>query len=303
MSTTGGTDGQADVDRPAVPTGRYVWLAGRGRTFVRELAGPAGAPTVVLLHGWTATADLNWWASYTPLSEHFNVVALDHRGHGRGIRSTAPFRLEQCADDVAALAAALGIDRIIPVGYSMGGPIAQLVWRRHRELVGGLVLCATSSTFHGTGRERLLCGVATGTSVLAGAIPLGRLTSAALGKWTGWRDRRESAWWGFEEVGRHDWTQILEAGREVLRFDSRRWIGDVDVPTSVIVTEDDGVVPTDRQWALAAAIPDATSWPVHGGHAVCTTSPERFVPALVTACRRVAAVSSAPAPAPFALAA
>src|SRR5829696_6288014 len=96
MSTTGGTDGQADVDRPAVPTGRYVWLAGRGRTFVRELAGPAGAPTVVLLHGWTATADLNWWASYTPLSEHFNVVALDHRGHGRGIRSTAPFRLEQC---------------------------------------------------------------------------------------------------------------------------------------------------------------------------------------------------------------
>ena len=206
---------------------------------MRQLAGPVGAPTLVLLHGWTATADLNWWASYAPLAAHFNVVALDHRGHGRGIRSPEPFRLEQCADDVAALAAALDLERIIPVGYSMGGPVAQLLWRRHRHLVAGLVLCATSASFRDSRRERMLSGVATGTSVLAGALPLGRLTSAALGKWTGWRDRRESAWWGFEEVGRHDWAQILEAGREVLRFDSRPWIGDVDVPTAVVVTDDD----------------------------------------------------------------
>jgi 3-oxoadipate enol-lactonase len=292
-SGTSGTDGEADVERPAVPRGRHLWLDGRGRTFVRELAGPAGAPTLVLLHGWTATADLNWWASYGPLAEHFHVVAIDHRGHGRGLRSPEPFRLEQCADDVAALAAALGRDRIVPVGYSMGGPIAQLVWRRHRDLVDGLVLCATSATFQGTSRERWLSGVATGTSVLAGALPLGRLTSAALGKWTGWRDRRESAWWGFEEVGRHDWAQILEAGREVLRFDSRRWIGGIDVPTSVVVTDDDGVVPTHRQRALAAAIPGATEWSVHGGHAVCTTAPERFVPALLAACRRVAGAATA----------
>ena len=185
MSTTGGTDGGADVERPTVPHGRHVWLEGRGRTFVRQLAGPAGAPTLVLLHGWTATADLNWWASYGPLAAHFNVVALDHRGHGRGIRSPEPFRLEQCADDVAALAAALGLERIIPVGYSMGGPVAQLLWRRHRHLVAGLVLCATSASFRDSRRERVLSGVATGTSLLAGALPLGRLTSAALGKWTG----------------------------------------------------------------------------------------------------------------------
>src|SRR5262245_42930220 len=99
----GGTDGDADVERPAVPRGRHVWLADRGKTFIRELAGPAGAPTLVLLHGWTATADLNWWASYAPLAEHFDVVAIDHRGHGRGVRAAEPFRLEQCADDVAAL--------------------------------------------------------------------------------------------------------------------------------------------------------------------------------------------------------
>ena len=102
---------------------------------------------------------------------------------------------------------------------------------------------------------------------------MGRLTSAALGRWTGWRGRRAPAWWGFEEVGRHDWTQILEAGRETLRFDSRAWVGDVDVPTAVVVNDDDGVVPTARQHDLAERIPDAATFTVAGGHAVCTTAP------------------------------
>ena len=143
----GGEAGQPDA-APWLPPGRYVWLPGRGRTFVRELAGPPGAPMLILLHGWTATADLNWFACFHPLAERFRVIAIDHRGHGRGLRSIEPFRLEHCADDVAALARELGIDRFVPVGYSMGGPIAQLVWQRHRELVDGLVLCATSAHVH-----------------------------------------------------------------------------------------------------------------------------------------------------------
>src|SRR5204863_4007150 len=142
-----------------VPPGKYVELPGRGTTFARDIPGPPGAATVVLLHGWTATADLNWQPSYEPLSHHFRVVALDHRGHGRGIRSRRPFRLEDCADDAAAVAEALDIDRLIAVGYSMGGPIAQLLWRRHRPLVSGLVLCATSRNFRGHPRERLMFSV------------------------------------------------------------------------------------------------------------------------------------------------
>ena len=62
----------SEVDEVAgsmrAPVGRYVDLPGRGRTFVRELAGPDGAPTVVLLHGWTTTAALNWSPSFGPLA-------------------------------------------------------------------------------------------------------------------------------------------------------------------------------------------------------------------------------------------
>jgi 3-oxoadipate enol-lactonase len=242
----------------------------------------------MLLHGWSATADLNWFACFAPLAEHFRVIALDHRGHGRGLRTDAPFRLEQCADDVAALARELRIPRFVPVGYSMGGPIAQLLWRRHPHLVDGLVLCATSCTFTGTVRERVLFGMAAGTSALANAVPLGRVPSVALSVWAGWRNRRGAPWWGLGEVARHDWEQIVEAGREIGRFDSRSWTAEISVPTAVVVTADDDVVPVHRQLDLIDRVPNATVREVDGGHAVCTLRPERFVPQLLDACRHVA---------------
>lgn len=280
--------GTTDEERPMLPPGRVVELPGRGHTFVRELRGRPGAPVVVLLHGWSATAALNWYTSFTPLAERFRVIALDHRGHGRGIRTAAPFRLEDCADDVAALLGVLHIERCIAVGYSMGGPIGQLLWQRHPHLVQGLVMCATSATFNGTVRERMLYGAAVGGCVVAGAVPIRPLILASLAVCRGWRNRFGVAGWGLQEVARHDWTKIIEAGREIGRFDARSWVADTSVPTAVIATNDDDVVPHQRQLALAAAIRGTTVRVVSGGHSVCTAAPERFVPALVDACTEVA---------------
>ena len=127
---------------------RAVELPGRGTTFACDLPGPSPhSPTVVMLHGLGATGALNWSHGLEVLNERFRVVALDHRGHGRGIDADEPFTLEDCADDAVALADVLGVERAIFVGYSMGGPIAQLVWHRHAERVQGLVLCATSAEF------------------------------------------------------------------------------------------------------------------------------------------------------------
>ena len=53
-------------------------------------------------------------------------MAIDHRGHGRGLRTLQRFRLEDAADDAAALCELLGLKDVILVGYSMGGPIALL---------------------------------------------------------------------------------------------------------------------------------------------------------------------------------
>ncbi len=97
------------------PTGDASRFPRRGNTWIRELHGPSpDAPTVVLLHGLGATGALNWFPAFGALARHFRVVAMDHRGHGRGIRSRRPFRLEDCADDVAALIDELGVGQRHP---------------------------------------------------------------------------------------------------------------------------------------------------------------------------------------------
>lgn len=274
-------------DAPELPPGRALELPGRGRTFVRELAGPPGAPALLLLHGLSATADLNWFPSYAALGRHFRVVAMDHRGHGRGIRSRTRFRLADCADDAAAVCAALGIDRVVPVGYSMGGPIAQLMWHRHRDLVDGLVLCATARNFAGQPREQAFYTALPVVSGAARIVPGNvwrRLGDRTIGRRVNGRPLSE---WAASEMRRTSPVAVLEAAAALGSYSSRDWIGDVDVPTAVVVTTRDDLVPARRQRRLAESIPGATVVEVDGDHLVCVTGASRFVPKLVEACRLV----------------
>ena len=276
----------AAPEAPWLPPGRVVELPGRGTTFVRELPGPPGAATVVLLHGWTVTADLNWFACYRALGQRFRVVALDHRGHGRGIRSARPFRLADCADDAVALCDVLGIQRMIPVGYSMGGPVAQLVWKRHRERVEGLVLCATSRSFNGSREERLGFAGLTGLALAARVTPP-QLKEFLADEVIKRRTTRRYEDWALDQVRRHDWRAVLEAGRALGTYSSREWIGEVDVPAAVVVTTLDPVVPPRRQLRLASSIPEAVVVAVEADHAACATAAHLFVPALLQACDSV----------------
>lgn len=214
------------------------------------------------------------------------MIALDHRGHGRGIRSPQPFRLADCADDAAAVCDAVGVDDVIPVGYSMGGPVAQLMWRRHPGLVSGLVMCATSAIFNTTTRERALFSAVRGVATVSRLAPPPLRAMTALRIITG-RGDRDLRQWAYGEVARHDWLKIVQAGREIGRFDARRWIRNLDVPAAIVATVDDEIVPIGRQLALAGSLPAATLHEVPGGHSACINEPELFVPALLEACESV----------------
>lgn len=243
---------------------------------------------MVLLHGLGATAELNWFTAFDALGRDFHVVAPDQRGHGRGIRVGARFRLSDCADDVAALLDVLGLHRVIVAGYSMGGPVAQLTWYRHPQRVGGLVLCATSRNFRGTPRERLIFGALPGLVAATMLTPVGwrrRAMRAAVSVRLGELPLRP---WATEELRRNDPASIAAAAAALGRFSSHEWVSEIDVPTAVVVTERDRVVPPHRQLKLARSIPGATIFSVDGDHTACAVAADLFVPALVEACRSVA---------------
>ncbi len=274
-----------------VPMGRRIELPGRGTTFVREVAGPPGAPTLVLLHGWIASGGINWYQTFDALSRYFHVIAPDLRGHGRGIRSRRRFRLADCADDVAELLDVLRIESAIAVGYSMGGPVAQLLWKRHPAKVDALVLCSTSHSFVPGMRARLvfttMMAAAAGTTragQLAAVLPMSvarQLTPVTV------KDRPDTMQrWAAAEMQRHDWRMIMEAGNAIGHYNASKWIGDIDVPTAVVITTRDRAIEPSQQAKLAFAIPGAAIHRIEDGHVVCTSP--TFAAPLLGACLDVA---------------
>jgi pimeloyl-ACP methyl ester carboxylesterase len=103
-----------EIDPPPLLPGRMVSIPQRGEFFIRQSTHKdATAPVVLLMHGWTASSDLNFFTAYHELSEFASVIGIDHRGHGRGLRPDVSFTLEDCADDAAAVCAALGVHQVV----------------------------------------------------------------------------------------------------------------------------------------------------------------------------------------------
>jgi 3-oxoadipate enol-lactonase len=278
------------VGGPPLPMGKRLELPGRGTTFVRQVEGPPGAPTLLLLHGWMASGGLNWFRAFDTLGEHFNVIAVDMRGHGRGIRNGRRFRLADCADDAAATLDVLGVDRVIAVGYSLGGPVAQLLWRRHPEKVEGLVLCSTAHRLMPGVREQWI--FATMMAVAAGSTRLGQIATKVpvrrvqrmLPVSASARPSTIRAW-ARAEMRRHSSRMIMEAGVAMSNYRAK-WINKIDVPTAVLVTTKDRAIPALAQAQMALLIPGAAIHTVDDGHLICAKP--AFAPPLLRACQDVA---------------
>lgn len=240
---------------PGLPPGQVVNLPGRGEVFVRDSGETPGAPTALLLHGWTASADLNFFHVYAALAESYRVIALDLRGHGRGMRSVEPFTLEDCADDAAALLSLLGARQVIAVGYSMGGPVAMLLARRHPDAVAALVMQATALEWRRTARERMVWR-------LLSVFELG----LRLGTGTGFAERiLRQAVEDQPELGTHGpWLaaefrrglarELADAGRALSRYDASPWAGQLGLPAVMLVTNRDRLVRPAKQRQLAEAL-------------------------------------------------
>lgn len=280
-----------------LPPGRIVHLATRGDLFVRELPGPTpDAPCLLLLHGLTSNADLNWFATFETLGRSYRVIAPDQRGHGDGMWSE-PFKLKDLADDAAVLIDQLGVGPLIVVGFSMGGAVTQLLWRRHPDVVAGLVLCATAGDYREpTTRGRFVQQPLRHALGIAGRVLpprardrlvelASRGTLARVQPTAGKDDPIQR--WGALQLLRSDPLRVAAASAALRRYHDEAWADTVTVPVSMVVTERDDVVLTERQHALARAL-GATVHTVAAGHGAFIEKTELFVPALVAACDDVA---------------
>ncbi len=240
---------------PYLPPGRVINLPGRGEVFVRDSGGAPADPAVLLLHGWTASADLNFFAAYACLAESYRVIALDLRGHGRGMRSTEPFSLEDCADDAAALLGQLEADNVIVVGYSMGGPVGLLLARRHPGRVKALVMQATALEWNRTTRERmvwrLLSVLELGLRLGTGAGFVERVLRQAIEEAPELDVYRP---WLAAEFRRGLARELADAGRALSRYDARPWAGQLGLPAAMLITTRDQLVRPSKQRELAEAL-------------------------------------------------
>lgn len=103
-----------------------------------ELFGPADAPPVVLIHGWTCARRF-WTYQLNALAREHRVIAYDLRGHGQSSAHDAcDFSTDALADDVQAVLEATvpAGRRVVLVGHSLGG-MSIVAWAgRHPAQVG-----------------------------------------------------------------------------------------------------------------------------------------------------------------------
>jgi 3-oxoadipate enol-lactonase len=260
-----------------LPEGRVVRIPGRGEVFVRVHRHPdPSAPVVLLLHGWTASADTQFLYALQTLTDGYSVIAVDHHGHGRGLRSPQPFSLDDVADDAAFVVRALGVDQVVTVGYSMGGPVSLHLWRRHPELVAGMVFQATALEWRQQWSDRAkwrlvpLVGPALRSwwypRMVRSALRRLAATNAELERWLAWVTA---------ETLRNDPVTIASAGRALSRYDARPWAGDITVPTAVLLTTRDRLVKPSKQRALAETV-RAEVFEVRADHLCALSHPGSF---------------------------
>ncbi len=109
-----------------------------------EYTGRKNAPVVMLCHSLSATLAM-WDAQMAALSEGYQVLRYDLRGHGESDAPSGPYDFDMLAGDAVGLLRALNIARCHFVGLSIGGMIGQALALSREQEIASLALCATTS--------------------------------------------------------------------------------------------------------------------------------------------------------------
>lgn len=198
-------------------------------------------PPIVFIHGFPHDRTL-WTPQVGALVDHARCIVPDLRGFGE-TAPAPPYSMDQYADDLEALLAHLRIDRVVLAGLSMGGYIAFAFWRRHRARVRGLILADTKASADTaeakTKRQELMAVVRErgGDAVAEAMLP------GMIGKTT--REKNPLAAEIVREMLRRAPVDGVVGALQALmeRPDSTPTLATIDVPTLIVVGEEDALTP------------------------------------------------------------
>lgn len=211
----------------------------------------SGLP-IVFLHGFPHDRRL-WIPQLGPMVDRCRSIAPDLRGFGE-TRGTGPTTIDRYADDIRELLDGLEIPRAVICGLSMGGYTAFAFWRRHPTRVRALVLADTKAAADNEeGREKRVKMIALarerGSSAVADS-----LLAAMVGKTT--REKQLGVVEAIREMMVAAPVDGIVGACEAMmkRPDSTPTLATIDVPTLVIVGEEDAITPPKEAQLLHQGI-------------------------------------------------
>ncbi len=239
-----------------------------------------GNPPIVLLHGFPLDRRM-WEPQVRGLYHEFRVVTPDLRGHGKSQATPGPYTMEMLAEDVRALLDALGLQRVVLGGFSLGGYVAFAFYRLYPQRVQSLLLLDTrpqpDSEQAKQGREDMaLLAEREGAGPIADRL-IPRLLSPATVA-------------GNPAVVAKVRRMITEAPVQGMagdlrgmarRRDSTDLLREILVPTLVVVGDQDAITPPAESEMMASTIPNATLVKIPGaGHLSNLENPQAFTSAI-----------------------
>jgi pimeloyl-ACP methyl ester carboxylesterase len=221
-----------------------------------ELVGDRG-PVLVLAHGFPLDHGM-WQYQIEHFASQARVIAMDLRGFGQSRGGEGSCSMADYADDCAATLKALGVEEpVVFCGLSMGGYVAWQFWKRHREMLGQLILCDTRAEADteevARGRNRMAFDVlARGSAFVADAM-LPRLMSPET--YEQFPERVEA----LRQVMIKNSPEAIAMAQRAMasRVNATRWLSQIDVPTLGICGVDDEISRVDEMENMVREMPQA----------------------------------------------
>ncbi len=230
-------------------------------------------PPIVWIPGWISHLDIDYQLGQgmgtTPYAEKHLWVQMDKRGSGLSARNVSDFSLEARIRDVEAVVEHAGLDKFAVGGHSEGGPIAIAYAAKHPEQVTKLIILGSFANGAGlAGTPAMRDAVIAMTkaewgmaSKVMAELFVGENSLMGIDAFAAYQRTCSNA---------RDAVGTIEAA---VGLDVRPLLSQIHVPTLIIHTHEDRIVPIELAQEIAAGIKGARFVSLHGPHVM---APEDF---------------------------